>query len=344
MQALSLQDTVDQHLLRLRDGRRLAYCSTGPPEGTLVVYLHGAIGSPQEACAELDRAVQELGVHYVMLSRPGFGDSDPHSGRTLLDLAGDVAQLADHLGRERFAVVGVSAGGPYALACAHELPERVAAAAVVSSMAPACSPDVAPGVPSTLRCGLRLLRRRPRGCSWSADALLAIARRHPGIVTRAMMAGAPPADRTLLGEREARELAAGRFLGAARGGVAGMIDDYVLCTGPWGFAPQDVRGLVHVWHGVQDQIVPVDQALHMAAMLPRVQTALHPDEGHFFYRRRLREILGDLTAAVGSAACRSPVPERHRAVPAHGPAPPAPRDPRAVGQPRGRVPEARLAP
>jgi hypothetical protein len=67
---------------------------------------------------------------------------------------------------------------------------------------------------------------------------------------------------------------------------------------PWGFAPEDVRGLVQLWHGAQDELVPIDQAMHLAAALPRVQAALHPDEGHFFYRRRLREILGDLVAAA----------------------------------------------
>ncbi len=103
-------------------------------DGALVVYLHGAIGSPQSVCPELQATVEGLGVRYVMVSRPGFGGSDPVPGRTLASFAGDVAQLADALDRARFAVVGVSAGGPYALACAHELPRRVAVAGVVSCM------------------------------------------------------------------------------------------------------------------------------------------------------------------------------------------------------------------
>jgi hypothetical protein len=52
---------------------------------------------------------------------------------------------------------------------------------------------------------------------------------------------------------------------------------------------------------MQDELVPVDQAMHLVAALPNVQAALHPDEGHFFYRRRLREILGPLTGALRSA-------------------------------------------
>ncbi|MGH2944295.1 MAG: alpha/beta fold hydrolase, partial [Solirubrobacteraceae bacterium] len=89
-----------------------------------------------------------------------------------------------------------------------------------------------------------------------------------------------------------------RLLAAAGGGAGGMIDDYVVCARPWGFMPEDVRAPVHVWHGMQDALVPVDEAMVVAAALPHARIALDPDEGHFFYRRRLREILGDLVAAV----------------------------------------------
>jgi pimeloyl-ACP methyl ester carboxylesterase len=282
----------------LPDGRRLAYIAHGPEHGPLVIYLHGAVGTPQCVCSELQAAIDDLGMRYVMVSRPGFGASDPQPGRTLLGFADDVAALADHLGRERFAVAGVSAGGPYALACAHALPERVAAAAVVSCMSPDCPPDLAPGISPPLRFGLRLLRRLPRACGWTGDRLLTIARRRPGLVAGTMLLCASPADRRLLRDPEARQLAVASFLAAAAGGVSRMIGDYLLCAGRWGFEPRDVRGHVHLWHGVQDALVPVDQALQMAAALPHVQTALDPDEAHFFYRRRMREILAELVAAV----------------------------------------------
>ncbi len=283
----------------LRDGRRLAYLAAGPPDGLLVLYFHGAIGSPQAVCPELEEVLGELRIRYVMVTRPGFGESDPLAGRTLLRFADDVAQLADALGRERFAVVGVSAGGPYALACAHALGARVAATAVVSCMAAGGCSDA--GLPRSARCGLRLVRARPRTCARAGDALLGLARRHPRAVARVIRAGAPPADRRLIEESEARELAATRFLAAARGGVGGMIDDYRLCSRPWGFDPASVAGRVQLWHGMQDALAPADEAIGLAATLPDVQTALDPDEGHFFYRRRLREILGDLVAAAAQS-------------------------------------------
>ena len=80
--------------------------------------------------------------------RPGLRPLDPQPGRTLLDFAADLDRLADALGLDRFAVLGVSAGGPYAVACAHRLPDRVTAAAAVSSLSPLCAPAEVPGLPS----------------------------------------------------------------------------------------------------------------------------------------------------------------------------------------------------
>jgi pimeloyl-ACP methyl ester carboxylesterase len=292
-----MSDHGTARVARLHDGRRLSYLAIGPEDGALVLYLHGAIGSPQTVSDDLRYTTRDLRIRYVMVSRPGFGDSDPSPGRTLLGFAQDADALAGHLGHERFAVVGVSAGGPYALACAHELPSRLAAAAVVSSIAPGgCA---AAGLPPPARLGLRLLRARPRTCARAGDALLGIPRRHPRVVGRVIRAGAAPSDRSLLAAAAERDAAAVRFLAAARGGVGGMIDDYLVCAGPWGFRLGDVRGLVQLWHGMQDALVPVDQAMHLVAALPNVQAALHPDEGHFFYRRRLREILGSLATAFG---------------------------------------------
>lgn len=317
-----MRTPVNQHAVTLRDGRRLGYLESGPRDGLLVVYLHGAIGVPPLPGNELGAVTCDLAIHYVMVSRPGFGDSDPLPGRTLLDFASDVAELADQLGHHQFAVIGVSAGGPYALACAHALGERVSAVSVVSSMSSSDGTS-RHDLPPHLRLALRALRRRPALCTSAGDALLGLARAKPWLVERAIGAGAPRAESRNLARRASRELAAARFLSAADRGIGAMVDDYGLCAGDWGFALSDVCCQVQLWHGVQDELVPVDAALHIAAALPRVQTALDPDEGHFFYHRRLREILGDLVCAHGAATrdatatqrltARSTLRDRHRA-------------------------------
>jgi pimeloyl-ACP methyl ester carboxylesterase len=122
--------------VRLRDGRRLTYEALGCAGGFPVLYMHGAIGSPRWRSPALDAAVSKLGLQYLVVNRPGFSGSDPRPGRSVADFATDVEDLADALGWERFSVIGVSAGAPFALACAWAHPRRVKAAAAASPLVP----------------------------------------------------------------------------------------------------------------------------------------------------------------------------------------------------------------
>jgi pimeloyl-ACP methyl ester carboxylesterase len=99
-----------------------------------VLLFHGAPGSRLFGpSADVPR---RCGVRLITFDRPGFGGSDRREGRTVLDTAGDVTALADGLGVDRFAVVGVSAGGAHALACAFALGDRVSGVAVASMPGP----------------------------------------------------------------------------------------------------------------------------------------------------------------------------------------------------------------
>src|ERR1700761_9057973 len=170
--------------LRLDDGRQLSYTLTGPVGGHPVVYCHGAIGTPVDATVDMRRLTQDLGVLYIAPSRPGVGGSDPSPGRSVYDFARDVEQLTDHLGVRRFAVTGVSAGGPYALAFAHRLPERVTRVGVCSSLSPLCAPHRTPGLQRRMRMPLAAMARAPRLTRRIGDALLPVVARHPELVTK----------------------------------------------------------------------------------------------------------------------------------------------------------------
>jgi pimeloyl-ACP methyl ester carboxylesterase len=275
--------------MRLADGRFLGYSDWGDPDGVPVLYLHGAMGTPLRRCSRTDAALARLGVRYLLVQRPGFGGSDPRPSRTLRDFSADLAALCDHLSLGRVHLVGVSAGGPYAVAAAHALPERVASAAVVSGLGPAARP------PRSHRAVLGALRRDPGAVGRRLDALVALARRHPERLVWLLARRRGP-DGSDLADAEAGAIFAESFLQATRGGVGPMLDDLLLATGPWGFDVGAVGPHVHVWHGTRDPLVPVEQALHLAIALPRCTPMLAPGEGHFFFRRRMTDVLGALVA------------------------------------------------
>jgi pimeloyl-ACP methyl ester carboxylesterase len=292
-------------VIRLADGRRLSFCETGPREGAPVVYCHGAIGTPLGRSVDLETIMVDLGIRHIAVSRPGLGGSDPLPGRSVLSFADDVRELADSLAIDRFAVVGVSAGGPYALALAHQLPDRVRRAAVCSSLSPLCVPHRTPGMQRRIRLALAILARAPGGCAALGDAALPVIRRHPELLSRLIAAHAAPGERAGLNEPRERNAAGTSFLDAAAGGgVRGMVDDYLTYSRPWGFSAAEIEPEVHLWHGLNDPLVPIDHALALAATLPRCRAFFDPVEGHHFFRRRLVSILAELVGRAGARDAR----------------------------------------
>jgi pimeloyl-ACP methyl ester carboxylesterase len=281
---------VSEEPITLPDGRRLALHALGREDGFPVVYLHGAIGTRLDVSPELLAVIERLQLRWVCVSRPGFGGSDPRPGRTMLDFADDLRHLAAVARWRRFAVVGVSSGGPYALACGHALPDLVGAVAVSASLSPACAPHAVPGLPPGLRAGMRALARAPRTGTRVLEIPAALLAAHPTHAAR------------VAGRR--RAAAALALRDATAGGVGGLVEDYLICCRPWGFDPSEVGVEVHLWHGVRDRLVPAEHAWQLAAALPRCRASFDPDEDHFFFRRRIAEIVTPLVATARARAAR----------------------------------------
>ena len=131
---------ADSELVTLPDGRRMQFWRGGVSSGPAVLFLPGTPDSRLVARSGAD-AADRAGVDLVAINRPGYGLSDPAESDHL-SVADDVVAVADALGIERFALLGMSLGGPYALACAVKHPERVRAVGVVA--APAIAPELDP--------------------------------------------------------------------------------------------------------------------------------------------------------------------------------------------------------
>lgn len=279
----------------LPDGRRLACTALGPPDGLPVVQLHGAIGTPMRGCPRTERALQEAGVRLLLPARPGFGGSDPAPGRTLVSWPDDVRALADALGLPRFAVLGVSAGGPYAAACARALGDRVAVTVLASGTVPLWGPGALGADTPLLRLGARTVRH-PRASRVASELLVRAVRARPQAVVGLVERRGGAADRAHLDADRRAQMTAG-ILEATGAGPACILDDVRLALGPWGFAPAEVPGEVLLWHGADDATVPVGHALAHSAPIPGLRTTVLDGEGHFFLRARLPDLLAAITAA-----------------------------------------------
>lgn len=280
--------------MRLPDGRRLAYCEVGDPQGRPVLACHGGLSCRLELCFA-EQACERLRVRLIAPDRPGIGGSGMQPGRRFGDWANDVSRLGDALGLGRFAALGWSAGGPYALACGALLPERVTRVASVAGISPLEAGDVR-------KLGLladRMLFPLARCAPWLASLALGGPRRVPRAMLRLGVAlalrAADDPDVTALGASGAREIAA-NLEESLRAGSAGTVRDYRLLAGEWGFSPGAVGVPADVWHGEGDGMVPSVHARRLAVLLPRACLHLVPARGHFLLRWCLGDVLQALLA------------------------------------------------
>jgi pimeloyl-ACP methyl ester carboxylesterase len=273
------RSTRNDRQLRLADGRMLGYSEYGDPHGRPVVFLHGFPGS-RLAGSVLDEAARAGAVRVLALERPGLGLSAPQPGRTLLDHARDVRVLGEQLGVGRLTVLGESGGGPYALACAHELPDCVDRVAVVCGLGPRASHSATVGIAINERIGYAFASRMPGLAGRALAPIAALARRHPHQFQRLVRWQLGAADRRIL-QGPLGDLVAADFAEAFRQGGRGVAEDLGLLFRPWPFELNAIRVPVIFFHGQQDRTVPVAVAHSLAARVPGSQLRISQEHGHF---------------------------------------------------------------
>ena len=254
--------------IRLPDGRCLAFAEYGDPDGRPVMFFHGLPGS-RLAIGGLPGAPFPLGLRIIAPDRPGYGRSDPNPGRSLIDWAKDVAVLASQLRLTRFSIVGVSGGGPGALACASWMPDRLERVGVVAGPAPTDAPGVFEGMSGVNRFFMKLAWHAPWLSALNTRFVASVVRRDPGRYIDLMQRKVHAADRAALREPGLRDMLVADFAEALRGGGQGMVDDMAANHGqPWGFAPDRIRVPVEFWYAALDRSVPPAMGRYLAGQVP----------------------------------------------------------------------------
>lgn len=274
------------------DERTLCVREAGDPNGVPIFVLHGTPGSGLLYDVHV-RDAEERGIRLVSYDRPGYGASTRDQGRNIADCARDVAAIADALAVERFCVWGISGGGPHALAAAALLPDRVAAAAALASVAPYDGE----GLDFTAGMGEQNVSEFEALLKNEAEHLAGLARE------RETLLAAKPEDlaeawTTLLGPAD-REVVTGEFaayllswmqIGLAPG-CEGWSDDDIVFVWPWGFELASIRVPVLHLQGEQDKFVPLGHGVWLSKHIPGVDSRITPDDGHLtLLTRRIPDV------------------------------------------------------
>lgn len=269
-------------LFRTADGRALEYVEVGDPDGQPVVLLPGT-PSTAGAAPLFDDAARRQGVRLLAVSRPGYGASTT-TAPGLVSVARDVGELTSGLGVKEFAVLGISGGGPFALAAGAALSTRVRHVLVAAGPGP--YHEIAPEAlePEDL-AALELL------AAGEVDAAVAMVtagvRRGFDAMCRlpasefatAFSAGVPPGERYL----DARPGDRTTFFGDVQRALArydGFVRDNLSWSGPWDFDLGDVAAPVQLSYGAADSMVPPVHGEWLAARLPQAMLTVHPGASH----------------------------------------------------------------
>jgi pimeloyl-ACP methyl ester carboxylesterase len=293
-------EPISDKRVRLRDGRALAYTEWGDVHGPPVLFFHGSPGS-RLWCPD-DEATRAAGLHLISVDRPGVGGSDVQPGRRLADWPPDVAELADALGVERSAVVGYSAGGPYALACAALLGERVTRAGLVGTTARLLLRE-RPGAIGELdeqdRRAFELVELGDR--ETAARTFAAEQEEWTRLIAeepRRFLDAIPVTDQNRWWREDPART--DRFLRAVgealRQGPAAIAWERLIAFEPPSFRLEEISVEVCLWHGRLDAIAPCTAAEFLASRIPGCRVTIWPDEGHIGIARHWDEILGSLAA------------------------------------------------
>lgn len=279
--------------LTLSDGRTLGFAEWGDQAGTPVFHFHGSSSSRLEH--PIDPGSLD-GVRLVTLDRPGHGLSDFQAGRRLLDWPTDVVALADHLGIDSFGVSGWSFGGPYAMACARLIPDRLTGVALISSFAPYDRPGSTADMARFNKVALGLARRAPW---WLARRFMSIQGKaltnKPEKTAKRMLSSLPDVDREVLEQSAVIDVLVPAMTEAYRNGADGPAWEGRMLVRSWGLELSGISVPIEIWHGDADVNNPLQSAVYLRDTIPGSHATILEGEGHFHIFKHWGEILDQIT-------------------------------------------------
>lgn len=279
----------------VRDDRRLSFAEYGSTRGQAIVWMHGTPGARRQIPLEARAYAEQHGLRIIGVDRPGIGSSTPHLYADVLDWTRDLEILLDTLGVDTLRLIGLSGGGPYALAAGVAMPDRVHGVGVLGGVAPTTGEDAVDG--GLIQVAVRLAPllsfcRVPLGVALTGAIRLVRPLAGPALDLYAAVQ--PPGDRNLLARPEFKAMFLDDLLNGSRFQTSAPLADLVLFTRDWGFTAAEVAVPVRWWHGDDDHIVPLAHGQHLVERLPDATLKVIAGESHLGGLGIAQDVLGAL--------------------------------------------------
>jgi pimeloyl-ACP methyl ester carboxylesterase len=263
------------------DDRQLGFAEFGDPHGRAIFWLHGTPGARRQIPTEARVYAAENHIRLIGIDRPGIGSSTPYQYDAVIDFADDLRTVADTLGIDKMAVIGLSGGGPYTLGCAAAMPDRVVAVGVLGGVAPTVGADAIGGGAMALGSLVApLLSVAEFPIRLAAAGLIRLLKpvAEPALYLYARIS--PEGDRRLLVRPEFKAMFLDDLLNGSRKQLSAPFADVIVFAKDWGFRLDQVKIPVRWWHGDRDHIVPFAHGQHVVSRLPDAVLTTLSGESH----------------------------------------------------------------
>ena len=287
--------------LKLPDGRELCVGSYGPDDGQPVIAFHGTPGSRRMWRCGVE-AAHTHGFRLIAADRPGYGGSTAHPGRTISTALADLAQVVSAYKLNRFGLLGVSGGTPFACSAAAHYGDRITALGLVSPLAPVAEADMWPHLSWQDRLLFLHASRYPRTLSVASQPVTALIRRFPRAAFHITRLSAGSSDRALLGQSDIAAIYVADGIAGAADGLNGAITDLAIYGQPWGVDFAAITAPSRLWIGSADTIVPVNAAIALGHRIKGCEITRLPGAGHFWIFAAMPEILAGLREKLDTRA------------------------------------------
>jgi pimeloyl-ACP methyl ester carboxylesterase len=210
--------------------------------------------------------------------------------------------LAADLGFKTYHAIGGSGGGPFALACAREIPStELKGTGVLAGIAPPHAPIT--GQSWERWIGITMNRWLPQWMLRSlVDVGLGRAARDPDqtkwrkIVVEGIIKKMDPEDQALIGEKETKAMIT-EMRDAGMSGAHGIVHEAKMILGKWPFDIKSIDAKVLFWNGTKDTDVPVSMGRWQSSQMPNSNLKEFPGLTHFSLPyHKSEEILRDLVS------------------------------------------------
>jgi pimeloyl-ACP methyl ester carboxylesterase len=270
---------IEDHTILLTKGRQLGYGEFGHDSGEALLYVHGSPSSRLNPSALIIEEIlmenNALPFRVYAVERPGYGLSDPMNNWTFKDWIEDLRMFLERLNIQRFSILGISGGGPYALACANAFGSRVQKTAIICGMGPVYIETLADQLSTAEQDMILAAQHAPEKLQELAEQI----HQDPFEYIRTILSGLPEEERKNMPKEMITGYEAAFYEATFHGD--GMIADYRNFSSPWGFEFGAIKTPVRFWHSMDDKNVPLSHSQYLSERIPLAELTVLSGLDHY---------------------------------------------------------------